>query len=89
MSIGVLLVSVELIMMLIICFSFPASCRRSFIGFAIGESLGASALRIGRWHIHKIAISGSDLMKSYSKLKDIHVTRVSLLTVQEIMLVIA
>ena len=64
MSIGVLLVSVELIMMLIILLFIPREfAGASFIGFAIGESLGASALRIAGGIFTKIADIGSDLMK--------------------------
>lgn len=64
MSIGVLLVCVELIMMLIILLFVPRELAgSSFIGFAIGESLGASALRIAGGIFTKIADIGSDLMK--------------------------
>jgi len=64
MSIGVLLVCVELIMMLIILLFVPRELAgASFIGFAIGESLGASALRIAGGIFTKIADIGSDLMK--------------------------
>jgi K(+)-stimulated pyrophosphate-energized sodium pump len=64
MSIGVLLVSVELIMMLIILLYVPRELAgASFIGFAIGESLGASALRIAGGIFTKIADIGADLMK--------------------------
>ncbi|MDO4540225.1 MAG: sodium-translocating pyrophosphatase [Syntrophomonadaceae bacterium] len=64
MSIGVLLVCVELIMMLIILLFVPGELAgASFIGFAIGESLGASALRIAGGIFTKIADIGSDLMK--------------------------
>ena len=64
MSIGVMLVSVELIMMLIILLFIPREyAGASFIGFAIGESLGASALRIAGGIFTKIADIGSDLMK--------------------------
>ena len=63
-SIGVLLVCVELIMMLIILLFVPRELAgASFIGFAIGESLGASALRIAGGIFTKIADIGSDLMK--------------------------
>ena len=64
MSVGVLLVCVELIMMLIILLFVPRNLAgASFIGFAIGESLGASALRIAGGIFTKIADIGSDLMK--------------------------
>jgi K(+)-stimulated pyrophosphate-energized sodium pump len=64
MSIGVLLVCVELIMMLIILLFVPRELAgSSFIGFAVGESLGASALRIAGGIFTKIADIGSDLMK--------------------------
>jgi len=64
MSIGVLLISVELIMMLIILLFVPREyAGASFIGFAIGESLGASVLRIAGGIFTKIADIGSDLMK--------------------------
>ena len=64
MSIGVLLVCVELIMMLIILLFVPRDLAgASFVGFAIGESLGASALRIAGGIFTKIADIGSDLMK--------------------------
>ena len=64
MSIGVLLVCVELIMMLVILLFVPRELAgASFIGFAIGESLGASALRIAGGIFTKIADIGADLMK--------------------------
>ena len=64
MSIGLLLVCVELIIMLIILLWVPRELAgASFIGFAIGESLGASALRIAGGIFTKIADIGSDLMK--------------------------
>jgi K(+)-stimulated pyrophosphate-energized sodium pump len=63
MSIGVLLVCVELIVMLVILLFVPRELAgASFIGFAIGESLGASALRIAGGIFTKIADIGSDLM---------------------------
>jgi len=63
-SIGVLLVSVELILMLIILLFVPGHLAGAcFIGFAIGESLGASALRVAGGIFTKIADIGSDLMK--------------------------
>src|SRR5262249_44398800 len=71
MSIGVLLICVELIMMLIILVFVPrASAGASFLGFAIGESLGASALRIAGGIFTKIADIGSDLMKVVFKIKE-------------------
>lgn len=64
MSIGVLLVSVELIVMLSILLFIPSNLAGfCFIGFAIGESLGASALRVAGGIFTKIADIGSDLMK--------------------------
>ncbi len=64
MSIGVLLVSIELFMMLaVLKFVDPALAGSCFIGFAIGESLGASVLRICGGIFTKIADIGSDLMK--------------------------
>jgi K(+)-stimulated pyrophosphate-energized sodium pump len=69
MSIGVMLVCVELIMMLIILLFVPRHLAgASFIGFAIGESLGASALRIAGGIFTKIADIGSDLMKVVFKI---------------------
>jgi K(+)-stimulated pyrophosphate-energized sodium pump len=71
MSIGVMLVCVELIMMLIILLFIPrAYAGACFIGFAIGESLGASALRIAGGIFTKIADIGSDLMKIVFKIKE-------------------
>ena len=71
MSIGVLLVSVELIMMLTILVFVPRELAgASFIGFAIGESLGASALRIAGGIFTKIADIGSDLMKIVFGIKE-------------------
>ena len=64
MSVGVLLITVELIMMLFILLFVPSeSAGACFVGFAIGESLGASALRIAGGIFTKIADIGSDLMK--------------------------
>src|ERR1022692_928169 len=64
MSIGMLLISVELVMMLCILLFLPRDYAGAcFIGFAIGESLGASALRIAGGIFTKIADIGSDLMK--------------------------
>ncbi len=69
MSIGVVLISLELIMMLIILMFVPGNyAGASFIGFAIGESLGASALRIAGGIFTKIADIGSDLMKVIFKI---------------------
>jgi K(+)-stimulated pyrophosphate-energized sodium pump len=71
MSIGVLLVCVELIMMLIILLWVPKDLAgASLIGFAIGESLGASALRIAGGIFTKIADIGSDLMKIVFGIKE-------------------
>jgi K(+)-stimulated pyrophosphate-energized sodium pump len=71
MSIGVVLICVELIMMLAILMFVPQELRgASFIGFAIGESLGASALRIAGGIFTKIADIGSDLMKIVFKIKE-------------------
>lgn len=69
MSIGVVLISLELTMMLIILVFVPGEyAGASFIGFAIGESLGASALRIAGGIFTKIADVGSDLMKVIFKI---------------------
>lgn len=75
MSIGVLLVSIELIIMLFILIILPLIGFGSlagfcFIGFAIGESLGASALRVAGGIFTKIADIGSDLMKIVFKIKE-------------------
>lgn len=71
MSIGVLLICVELFMMLIILRFVPRDLAgASFIGFAVGESLGASALRIAGGIFTKIADIGSDLMKIAFKIKE-------------------
>lgn len=71
MSIGVLLVSVELIMMLIILLFVPGNIAGAcLIGFAIGESLGASALRVAGGIFTKIADIGSDLMKIQFGIKE-------------------
>ncbi len=71
MSIGVLLVSVELIMMLVILLFVPGHLAGAcFIGFAIGESLGASALRVAGGIFTKIADIGSDLMKIQFGIKE-------------------
>ena len=69
MSIGILLICVELVLMLTILLFMPADLAGScFIGFAIGESLGASALRIAGGIFTKIADIGSDLMKVVFKI---------------------
>ncbi|HEY5448574.1 MAG TPA: sodium-translocating pyrophosphatase [Polyangia bacterium] len=71
MSIGMLLISVELVMMLIILLFLPNDYAGAcFIGFAIGESLGASALRIAGGIFTKIADIGSDLMKIVFNIKE-------------------
>ena len=71
MSIGVLLVSVELVLMLTILLFVPGHLAGAcFIGFAIGESLGASALRVAGGIFTKIADIGSDLMKIQFKIKE-------------------
>ncbi|WP_286957593.1 MULTISPECIES: sodium-translocating pyrophosphatase [Arsenicicoccus] len=71
MSIGMALISVELLMMLVIMLFVPGSLAGAcFIGFAIGESLGASALRIAGGIFTKIADIGSDLMKIAFKIKE-------------------
>lgn len=71
MSIGVLLISVELMMMIaILLFVPPTLAGACFIGFAIGESLGASVLRICGGIFTKIADIGSDLMKIVFKIKE-------------------
>ena len=71
MSIGMLLISVELLIMLCILLFIPRDYAGScFIGFAIGESLGAAALRIAGGIFTKIADIGSDLMKIVFKIKE-------------------
>jgi len=71
MSIGMLLISVELFLMLGILLFVPGDyAGPCFIGFAIGESLGASALRIAGGIFTKIADIGSDLMKIVFKVKE-------------------
>ena len=71
MSIGMLLISVELVMMLFILLFVPGDyAGPCFIGFAIGESLGAAALRIAGGIFTKIADIGSDLMKIVFKIKE-------------------
>ena len=69
MSIGIVLICVELVLMLVILLLMPENLAGScFIGFAIGESLGASALRIAGGIFTKIADIGSDLMKVVFKI---------------------
>jgi K(+)-stimulated pyrophosphate-energized sodium pump len=71
MSIGMLLISVELLIMLGILLLVPGDwAGPCFIGFAIGESLGAAALRIAGGIFTKIADIGSDLMKIVFKIKE-------------------
>ncbi len=71
MSIGMVLISLELLMMLVILLFLPSDLAGAcFIGFAIGESLGAAALRIAGGIFTKIADIGSDLMKIAFKIKE-------------------
>jgi K(+)-stimulated pyrophosphate-energized sodium pump len=71
MSIGMLLISVELVIMLAILLFVPGDyAGPCFIGFAIGESLGAAALRIAGGIFTKIADIGSDLMKIVFNIKE-------------------
>jgi K(+)-stimulated pyrophosphate-energized sodium pump len=71
MSIGMMLISVELLMMLLILLFVPGDyAGPCFIGFAIGESLGAAALRIAGGIFTKIADIGSDLMKIVFRIKE-------------------
>jgi len=71
MSVGVMLITVELIMMLIILLFVPGDMAGAcLIGFAIGESLGASALRIAGGIFTKIADIGADLMKIVFNIKE-------------------
>jgi K(+)-stimulated pyrophosphate-energized sodium pump len=71
MSIGMMLISVELLIMLFILLFIPGDyAGPCFIGFAIGESLGAAALRIAGGIFTKIADIGSDLMKIVFKIKE-------------------
>jgi len=71
MSIGMMLISTELLLMLVILLFVPGDLAGPcFIGFAIGESLGASALRIAGGIFTKIADIGSDLMKIVFKIKE-------------------
>ncbi|MDR2395505.1 MAG: sodium-translocating pyrophosphatase [Endomicrobium sp.] len=71
MSIGMLLISIELLIMLIILLFIPSDLAGPcFIGFAVGESLGASVLRIAGGIFTKIADIGSDLMKIVFNIKE-------------------
>ena len=71
MSVGMMLISVELLMMLGILLFIPGDyAGPCFIGFAIGESLGAAALRVAGGIFTKIADIGSDLMKIVFKIKE-------------------
>jgi K(+)-stimulated pyrophosphate-energized sodium pump len=71
MSIGMMLISIELIIMLFILLFIPGSyAGPCFIGFAIGESLGAAALRVAGGIFTKIADIGADLMKIVFKIKE-------------------
>ncbi|MBA2340916.1 MAG: sodium/proton-translocating pyrophosphatase, partial [Pyrinomonadaceae bacterium] len=71
MSIGMMLISVELFIMLCILLFIPGDyAGPCFIGFAIGESLGAAALRIAGGIFTKIADIGADLMKIVFKIKE-------------------
>jgi K(+)-stimulated pyrophosphate-energized sodium pump len=71
MSIGMLLISVELVIMLFILLFVPGDyAGPCFIGFAIGESLGAAALRVAGGIFTKIADIGADLMKIVFKIKE-------------------
>lgn len=71
MSIGMLLISTELVIMLCILLFVPGDyAGPCFIGFAIGESLGAAALRIAGGIFTKIADIGSDLMKIVFNIKE-------------------
>ncbi len=71
MSIGMMLISVELLLMLVILLFIPGDYAGAcFIGFAIGESLGAAALRIAGGIFTKIADIGADLMKIVFKIKE-------------------
>jgi K(+)-stimulated pyrophosphate-energized sodium pump len=71
MSIGMMLISIELVLMLFILLFIPGDYAGScFIGFAIGESLGAAALRVAGGIFTKIADIGADLMKIVFKIKE-------------------
>jgi K(+)-stimulated pyrophosphate-energized sodium pump len=71
MSIGMVLISIELLLMLVILLFVPRNLAGPcFIGFAIGESLGAAALRVAGGIFTKIADIGADLMKIVFKIKE-------------------
>jgi K(+)-stimulated pyrophosphate-energized sodium pump len=71
MSIGMVLISIELFLMLVILLFVPRNLAGPcFIGFAIGESLGAAALRVAGGIFTKIADIGADLMKIVFKIKE-------------------
>jgi len=71
MSIGMMLISIELLLMLFILLFVPGDyAGPCFIGFAIGESLGAAALRVAGGIFTKIADIGSDLMKIVFRIKE-------------------
>jgi K(+)-stimulated pyrophosphate-energized sodium pump len=71
MSVGMMLISVELLFMLAILLFIPSTVAGAcFLGFAIGESLGAAALRIAGGIFTKIADIGADLMKVVFKIKE-------------------
>ncbi|HZK82365.1 MAG TPA: sodium/proton-translocating pyrophosphatase, partial [Humisphaera sp.] len=71
MSIGMVLISIELFLMLVILLFVPRNLAgQCFIGFAIGESLGAAALRVAGGIFTKIADIGADLMKIAFKIKE-------------------
>jgi K(+)-stimulated pyrophosphate-energized sodium pump len=71
MSIGMMLISIELVLMLFILLFIPGDYAGAcFIGFAIGESLGAAALRVAGGIFTKIADIGADLMKIVFKIKE-------------------
>ncbi len=71
MSIGMLLISVELVIMLFILLFVPGDyAGPCFIGFAIGESLGAAALRVAGGIFTKVADIGADLMKIVFRIKE-------------------
>ncbi len=71
MSIGMMLISIELVIMLFILLFVPGDyAGPCFIGFAIGESLGAAALRVAGGIFTKIADIGADLMKIVFKIKE-------------------
>ncbi|HWE01025.1 MAG TPA: sodium-translocating pyrophosphatase [Tepidisphaeraceae bacterium] len=71
MSIGMVLISIELFLMLVIMLFVPRNLAfQCFLGFAIGESLGAAALRVAGGIFTKIADIGADLMKIAFKIKE-------------------